>query len=530
MKNINLIAFGTFGSPNGFTQTFFLGNPIKGIKAFDLRGILKLLPNSEIYSIRKENVDGLNLLSYSKYTFALEPTSSRGGSFIGSSIMFIDKISEENITIKNLKEFHQNLIAKNVDNETIKVKHSNEFDVSECKPKDFDKINYHLKEVENLNFSQNRNKDLVVLSRISDDILQQNLRKSLILLNNYDTIYFTDNIEIAELTKSKGIYKTIDETGFDSQINNILEERKRKREQYLMQFSDEIRQINDVKKRTIEEYKKEIEESKKIHSLNAEKLSNAEKDIDKITKFFDNFLNDTNQLIYTLKNSNSELEDIKRLHNENKINFNRNIPEFKKAFYFTKIEKPKPKGNLQTENPEYYTKSKNRETEKKNKQEIESTSNKEWNQINLYKVATFILVFILLSTWVYIWFFDSKSEEKIELNQNENNEHSNLKNKNKPLLNLTTPDELDPKPNSILNNNDFRIVANKIYYNSKVEDIVKIIFNLNPTDINKSYSNQEKIYSDQLVFLNKQCFEEKDGNYYFVKDTIRNIPSFKKSF
>ena len=114
--------------------------------------------------------------------------------------------------------------------------------------------------------------------------------------------------------------------------------------------------------------------------------------------------------------------------------------------------------------------------------------------------------------------------------QNENNEDSNLKNQNSPLLDLTTPDELDPKPNSILNDNDFRIVANKISYNSKVEEIVKMIFTLNPTDIYSSYSNQEKIYSEQLVFLNKKCFEEKDGNYYFVKDTIRNIPSFKKSF
>ena len=43
MENINLIAFGTFGSPNGFTQTFFLGKPFKGIKAFDIRGGLKIL-------------------------------------------------------------------------------------------------------------------------------------------------------------------------------------------------------------------------------------------------------------------------------------------------------------------------------------------------------------------------------------------------------------------------------------------------------------------------------------------------------
>ena len=140
MSNISLIAFGTFGNPNGFTQTFFSGNPVKGIKAFDIRGSILVYPKSKLYSIRKEYKDGYNMIAYAIYTYAQEPTSARGGSFIGSSIMFVGKIAEENIIIQNLNEFHQNLIQKNVKDDTIIVNHSDKFDVKECKPKDFDKI------------------------------------------------------------------------------------------------------------------------------------------------------------------------------------------------------------------------------------------------------------------------------------------------------------------------------------------------------------------------------------------------------
>jgi hypothetical protein len=360
------------------------------------------------------------------------------------------------------------------------------------------------------------------------------LRDSIDLLNRYDTIYFTESEEVARYVNQKGLFKLIQNNGdnldFERELNDLIEERKRKRELSISEFKKEVQIISENKNQTIQDFKNQLEQSERTHLDNERKLNESKNDINKIVQFYDDFLNKTNNLINHLRHNNGKIEEVKQIHNSNKILFNNGINDFKKPIYITTITKPKPKGNLQTENPEYHTKTKNRETEIKNKNEIESTSNKEWNQINLYKLATFVLVFILLSTWVYIWFFVSKTEEKIELNQNENNEDSNLKNQKRPLLDLTTPDELDPKHNSILNDNDFRIVANKISYNSKVEEIVKMIFTLNPTDINSSYSNQEKIYSEQLVFLNKQCLEEKDGNYYFVKDTIRNIPSFKKSF
>ena len=87
---------------------------------------------------------------------------------------------------------------------------------------------------------------------------------------------------------------------------------------------------------------------------------------------------------------------------------------------------------------------------------------------------------------------------------------------------------MKPLPNAELNEDYYRSVAKNITYKSKIEDVVKVIFDKNPTDIKSNYAGQEDIYSKHLIELNKQCFEEKDGLYYFTKDTIRHIPTFKK--
>jgi hypothetical protein len=132
-QNIYLLAFGTFGNPYGFRQSFLkFGNEniAKSIKTFDLNtNAIKLFKNSTMYSIRKEIANGLSSIAYSKYTFAKEKNSDRGGTFIGSSIIFTNEIAEENLTINKLNEFHKILINRNIVDETIIVNHSDNFSV-----------------------------------------------------------------------------------------------------------------------------------------------------------------------------------------------------------------------------------------------------------------------------------------------------------------------------------------------------------------------------------------------------------------
>lgn len=525
-NSINLIAFGTFGNPNGFKQTFFVGNKdlSKSVKTFDLNtNAIKLFLNSKVYAIRKEYANGFNSIAYSLYTYAREQNSDRSGTFIGSSILFTNKIAEEQITITQLNEFHNQLVNKNVSNETISVNHSDKFSV--VKPKDFDKIEFHLREIENLNFRQNTDNYLVVFCNINDNNLSLFFANSIDLLNVYDTIYFTDSSEVAEFVHQKGVFKLIQNAGekkdFEREINNLIEERKRKKEQSISEFEREIQRINDDKNRTIQEFKTQIEQSERTHLENERKLRESKENINKIGQFYDDFLNKTRSLINQLRNNNGKLEEVKQIHNSNKILFNNGVSELSRPNYTTTIEKPKPKGNLQTEK-QYQ----DFENSSSHRSRIKDESGKRGYRINKYRITTLILTFLLIATWIYLFFFKSSSET--ETIQNQKQVISIPQEQIQTPIEITKLEDLKPLPNAELNEDDYRTVAKNITYKSKIEDVVKVIFDKNPTDIKSNYSGQEDIYSKHLIGLNKQCFEEKDGLYYFTKDTIRHIPTFKK--
>lgn len=528
-NSINLIAFGTFGNPNGFKQTFFVGSKelAKSVKTFDLNtNAIKLFANSKVYAIRKEYANGFNTIAYSVYSYAREQNSDRSGTFIGSSILYTNKIAKEHITIAQLNEFHNQLVNKNVSNDTISVNHSDKFSV--VKPKDFDKIEFHLREIENLNFRQNTDNYLVVFCNINDNNLNQFFEKSIDLLNVYDTIYFTDNQEVAEFVHQKGIFKLIQNVGekrdFDREINNLIEEIKRKREQSISEFKREVQRINEDKNQTIQEFKNQIEQSERTHLENERKLKESKEDINKIGQFYDDFLNKTNGLINQLSHNNGKLEEVKQIHNSNKILFNNGISDLKRPNYTTTIAKPKPKGNLHTEHQRQDFEHRSGHRRKEERDEFEEKDFK----IDIYKVATLVLAFLLIVTWVYFLFFKSNSVDKAEVIQNQEQVNSVPQEQEHKAVEITKLEDLNPKSNSILNENDYRIVAKNLKTNMKLEDVVKVIFTRNPTEISSVYSGQEAIYSKHLLELNKQCFEEKEGIYYFSKDTLRQIPSYKK--
>lgn len=526
--NINLIAFGTFGNPNGFKQTFFVGQKelFKSVKSFDLNtNAIKLFVNTKVYAIRKEYTNGFNALAYSVYSYAKEQNSDRSGTFIGSSILFTNKIADEQITLNQLNEFHNHLINKNVKNDTLLVNHSDKFSVA--KPKDFDKIDFHLRKIENLKFTQNSDRILVVFCNTSDVHLIDFYKKAVDLLNVYDTIYFTESREIAEFVNQKGIFKLIQNVGdkkdFDKEINDLIEERKRKREQSISDFEREFQRINDDKNRTIQEFKTLIEQNERTHLSNERILKDSKDDVNKIGQYYDDFLNKTKSLINQLRHNNGKLEDVKEIHNGNKVLFNNGVSDLKRPNYITNIPKAKPKGNLHTENQRQEFEHRSGHKRREEREEEDNVY-----KINIYKVATLVLALLLIFTWVYFLFFKSNTENETELIQNQELINTIPQEQEQKPVEITKIEDLNPKSNSILNENDFRIVAKNLKPNMKLEDVVKVIFIKNPTEISSVYSGQEAIYSNHLLELNKNCFEKKEEIYYFAKDTLRQIPSYKK--
>lgn len=525
-NHINLVAFGTFGSPNGFKQTFFVGSKelAKSVKTFDINtNAIKLFVNTKIYAIRKEYANGYDTIAYSLYTYAREQNSDRSGTFIGSSILYTNKIAQEHITISQLNEFHNELVNKNVVSDVLTVNHSDKLLVK--KPIDFDKIEFNLREIDNINFRQNSENILVVFCNINDNQLKQFFEKSLDLLNIYDTIYFTDSQEVAEFVHQKGIFKLIQNVGekkdFEREISNLIQERKRKRDKSISEFETEVEGINEEKNKAIQEFRTQIELSEKIHLENDRNLIQSKEDINKIGQFYDDFLNKTKSLINQIKHSNVKVEEVKQIHNSNKILFNKGFRELKKPIYTTTIAKPKPKGNLNIEHSrqDFDNKGSHRAIT------IDKADDKD-NRLNLYKVATLGLSILLISTWVYLLFFRSGSE----IQKNELNEQMNITPQEQIQIPVesTKLEDLKPKSNVELNQNDYRIIAKNITHNSTIGDVVKVIFDKNPTDIKSNYTGQEEIYSKHLIDLNKLSFEEKNGVYYFVKDTLRHIPSYEK--
>lgn len=324
-NTINLIAFGTFGNPNGFKQSFFSGNTdwATNVKTFDLKtDAIKLFPDSTVYSIRKENLGGHTAISYTVYTYAKEQHSDRGGTFIGSSLLFTGKIADENLTLRLLTEFHEDLVRKNVKSNIIMVDHSDHFNVSQ--PKDFDKANFQLKDIEPLNFIGTADKNLVVYTETNVNRLQQLFRQSIDLLQVYDAIYFTSDEKIAEFVNRKAIFKFIQNVGdvkqLEEELVHLEEERKRKIATYILDLETEKQKLEVNRKSVIEAYKVQIEQNEKLHQENGQRIKNSKTDLEKLNQTYAAFLKKTDEFIQQLK-SGKKPELVKQGYQEKQRDF-----------------------------------------------------------------------------------------------------------------------------------------------------------------------------------------------------------------
>ena len=397
-QNIYLLAFGTFGNPYGFRQTFFLGNQnvAKSIKTFDLNtNAIKLFENSTLYAIRKESVNGLNAIAYSKYTFAKEKNSDRGGTFIGSAIVFTNEIAEDNLTINKLNEFHKILVSKNIEDKTIMVSHSDNFSVD--LPKDFDKLSFNLKAFEEPSNFKFSNTNLVVYSAINENKLQQNFKKSLELLNHFDTIFFTDNEDVASFANSKGLYKTINEGDFENEIQLAQEEKKKLRKLFVNDFEKEITELEENKTVNISRLNDNIEQNLKLHEENRRKIDESKKQIAVIENKYGEFEKKIKEAIGYL-HSNKKMEEVKSFHNENKREFLNFLNENTKPQYLNSLHNISSKDSSSPShksNPDFYQW--NDDSRKINKED---------RSFNNYKFFSILFFFLWILTFLYFVFLN----------------------------------------------------------------------------------------------------------------------------
>lgn len=402
MRNTYLFGFATFGHPNDYRQSPFKFDDesiAKNVRIFDLSNAIKVFPDTTLFSIRKENTNGIPGVSYSIYTYAKEMTSTREGTFIGSSLLYTKEIADENITVGKLNEFHAILVRQNTYNAILKVNHSKDFRHSKEFLSDFEKIEFNLNpiiDLENFSFS---NKNLVVFSRIDTNTLTSNFKKSLLLLNKFDNVFFTDNREIIEYCRNRNIYLITDESGFEKEIENIKLENQQKVTKYTSDIENEIQKLEDDRNRTLNDFRQQIEQNEKSHQENENKIRESKNELEKINQFYREFSNKIKDLANQLK-SGRKLDDVKLVYNENKKIFINAISQIKKPDFTNKIPKAIAKSSLRTEAQfqyQEYQSAQSRSTKKDEREEY---------RIDIFKVATLVLFLLLIGTWVYFLFFN----------------------------------------------------------------------------------------------------------------------------
>lgn len=340
---ITLIAFGTFGNPHGFKQTIYIENSswASGIKTFDLKtDAIKLVPDSTVYAIRKENITNHTIVSYMIYSYAKEQNSDRGGTFIGASLSFRDQIANENLSLQLLNEFHRDLVSKNVQDNVITVNHSNHFSVT--MPKDFDKAAFQLQKIEPFPFTGTANKTLVVYSKTDSATLQQLFRQSLELLQVYDTIYFTSNEEIGQFVGRKGIFKIIQNidgaSEFEQELDNLRAEQQRKIETYINDLITEKQKLEEDRKKVLETYNQQIQQNEKLHLENGQRIKNSKTDLEKLGQTYTAFYKKIDDCIQQLK-SEKKLETVKQLYRENQQQFKETANQYHQNNTITTLAK-----------------------------------------------------------------------------------------------------------------------------------------------------------------------------------------------
>lgn len=387
--------FGTFGNPNGFRQSFGLGGNAeiaKDLKTFDLKtDAVKLFPKSKIYAIRKDYAGGCNLISYAVYTFAREQNSNRGGTFIGSSLMFIDKIGSESLIIDVLNEFHTSLQKNNVSDDVITVNHSDHFSIQ--KPKDFDKIGFNVRDINDLNFVQSTGKYLVVYGETNPDQLQSLFNKSIELLNTYDTIYFTQSAEIAEFVQQKGIFKIVNTEGLEKEIGKLHEDRIHAVQNSINEFEKEKEKLKEERKQLIDDLTRQIRQNEKRHQENEQKILESKNGINVINQEYDQFSKKIDEVVSILK-TEGKLETARKQYNEdkrlfiNKINQNKEVELLGSVSSSnTRVQGSRPGQSYGNNHSELTIGSQNN-TKKKSK-------------LDGFKIATAVLSLLLIVSYIF---------------------------------------------------------------------------------------------------------------------------------
>lgn len=495
MKNYTtLLAFGTFGSPNGFTQTAFYGNKNVNLREFDLNtNAIKLFPNTTLTAVRKE----MHGLSYAFYSFAREKGSTRGGTFIGSALYYEGLKAKENLSSEYLKVFHQYLIENNIANGEIKVLHSNELKTGQ--PKDFDKLTNNADDkIPSFPFTK---KSIVIFDPNGGAKLNTYLTKAPQLFAKYDVVYFTADEQVAKYVQERGLFFITDSNGFDQEITKVEEERIQKIQKTLSDLQVESQSLENTKTELIQKIEKELETQQKKHDENAKKIEDTKGNITKIHHLYKDYKNGIISLVEELK-STGAIDIISQKKRDLKDMLDNNLRSLKQVSNISTISETR------RIEPISYPIHSNSYDEYKDIHSLKQREEK-W-----FKIAFFTGIFaiILFFTMVGLswWGYSKYNElEKSYNNLSDNDKISYI--------------ETVPNISNFLKSEDVEEINKELNLNKdKINEVVNTIFEENES-IKKQYEYQAKEYKQMILKENPNAFNIENHDTIIIQN-LTHIP------
>ncbi|MGV4413828.1 hypothetical protein [Chryseobacterium sp. T1] len=503
-ENISLSIFGTFGNPNGFTQT--IAGEVKSIKKYDLNptAIQLFESTKELYAVRKEMVGKDTIISFIKYSYASEQGSSRGGTFVGASVINTNGIANISDIVKVLDNLLDNLISnpKNIKDRVIMVKSSNDFSV-DVPGTSFLKVEANsITEID----ASEKKRNLLVYTSLSN--IQQTFIRSLELLNNYDTIYFTDDEPVVIFVQKKGFYELVQEVGEVKQLSEVIKSFESDKIKIQKELADKLLKELDTLEKDKESFSKNQEEiidkNKEIHKKNAEKIEESVRNLTSSKSSYDKQIVALKELYNKLNTNTLKISERKQFENEFvkvKSFFNDEKKSFSRPSQLSSIQDRKITDNLSnniTDNWEniYPIRS------SKARKNSEGFSQKE-----IFVILGAIL--LLAVGGFFVWNFFFKTENQI-ITVSTENVVNNEETKVGDSLNHI---KLIPEPTGNLSELETEKTIERQFLENKlpmpIDTVVSRLYKANPTDIGKPYTNNKKEYGEYLIQKNPGNFNDK---------------------
>ncbi|MRJ11300.1 hypothetical protein EDL98_09470 [Ornithobacterium rhinotracheale] len=526
-KSLLIAVYGTFGHPNGFTQSLYgKTREIGKIETFDIRTTaIKLFKGTKMYRLRKEKVGGSKVFSFAKYSYAKEKNSSRGGTFVGVGVLGVNRLPEVSQSLSILDKFLYELMnnPNNIQEERIMVSHSKEYEMPDMGM--FVPLMDCVSEpVEDVKFIGEGEELLIFSESVSnkEDLIRLIVDCGLELLSDYDSIYFTSSEEISKYTYNKNIIEVVDEALLQNKMNIIKQKRKKECDKIIEKAKSWI----DDFKEFIKNREEKIKHLKKIHQENESRLKSFEDESEKINSIVEESFQKIEKISESLvsvkfipknaqiKKAKEELLKITKVISEEiGTDDTMELQEIEiSEDKHRRVKRLEPQTTFPVTNEDGYL-------------ERASSSNKQSIICNkAYQFGIIVLLFLLvLCGGIYFWL--SKGKAKADEIQKETMENTNqLPIQKKDSINS---DELKPSPNAEISANDLNVL-NKIISqqgkNVNADSVVEVIFRKNPKEIDAHYKDQKDNYKYLLIKMNEHLF----SNGVLTDAKLEKVPCYRK--